>query len=65
MRDILRTSLIGLLAACLIQIPAWGSPSRLLGTVVQAQHARLGFGDALSGATVFAGDTAETNAVCG
>jgi hypothetical protein len=61
-RDILRTSLIGLLTACLIQIPAWGSPSRSLGIVVQSHHGRLGATDALSGATIFAGDVAETDA---
>jgi hypothetical protein len=35
-RNILRTNLIALLTACLIQIPAWGSPSKSLGIVVQA-----------------------------
>ena len=62
MRDILRTSLIGLLAACLIQVPAWGSPSKSLGIVVQAHHGRLGAADALTGATIFAGDVAEADA---
>ncbi len=60
MGAILRTCLVGLLVACLVQIPAWGLSPQPLGTVLDAEQARLDSAAAVDGATVFAGDTAET-----
>lgn len=60
MRTLLRCLLIGLLIVSLVEAPVLASPSRALGVVLQAERARMGSSEAVSGATVFDGDTLTT-----
>ncbi len=62
MRTLFRACLIALLIATLIEAPGFAAPSRGLGVVLQAERARLSSGDAITGATVFDGDTFSTEA---
>jgi hypothetical protein len=58
----LKALLVVLLAVSLVEAPVFAGPSRALGVVLQADHARVSSGDAASGATVFDGDTLSTEA---
>ncbi len=60
MHLLLRTCLVGLLVASLVEAPVLASPSAPLGVVIEAEHARLGTAQAFGGATVFAGETLAT-----
>lgn len=62
MRTLLRSSLVAVLIFSLVETPVFASPSRALGVVSQAERARVGSGEAISGATIFAGDTLTTEA---
>ena len=62
MHSLLRTFLIGLLVASLVEAPVLAAPAKGVGVVLQAEHARLGTAGALAGATVFAGDRFATQA---
>lgn len=54
-------SLVALLvSASLVTAPVWAAPSSSLGTVVYADHAHVGSGQASVGATVFSGDRLST-----
>lgn len=56
-----RAVLVFLAAAALVAAPASAAP-RAVGVVLHADKARVGSGEALSGATVFSGDTLSTTA---
>lgn len=66
MRTYARPFLATLLTVVLMQAPVMaepaGTPSAPLGVILQTEHAVIGSGVAATGATVFAGDTLETNA---
>lgn len=61
MRTLLKSLLIAVLIASLVEAPVFAAPSRGLGMVVQADRAQISSGDAASGATIFDGDTLSTN----
>jgi len=56
----MRACLAALLTASLAVSPALGAPAQALGSVVYADHARLGVTSAMGGATVFSGDQLST-----
>ncbi len=60
MGTLVRESLIAVLIASLIAMPALGAPVSSLGSVVQAQDAQLGTAQAVGGASVYAGDSLQT-----
>ena len=62
MRISWRGCLIGLLVASLVEAPVMAAPSRPLGVVLQADHARVGAAEAAGGTTIFSGDTLTTDA---
>ena len=62
MRTIVRTLLIAILSAGLIETPALAAPSASLGMVIQAKGAQLGGTTAVGGATLYAGDKLQTAA---
>ncbi len=62
MRRQLKSLLLVLLAVSIVEAPVFTAPSRALGVILQADHARVSSGDAASGATVFDGDTLSTDA---
>jgi hypothetical protein len=55
-----REIVAALLSLSILMTPVWGAPSASLGTVVYADHARLGSVAASVGATVFGGDKLST-----
>jgi hypothetical protein len=57
----LKSLLIALLIVSLVEAPGFASPSPALGVIMQADHARVSAGDAVSGATVFDGDLLVTD----
>lgn len=65
MRTIVRSTLLGFLAVCLVQAPAFAAPAAAplapLGVVMQADHAMVGNGPAADGATIFDGDHLATD----
>ncbi len=62
MRTQLKSLLVVVLAVSIVEAPVFAAPSRALGVILQADHARVSSGDAASGATVFDGDTLSTDA---
>ena len=62
-RGILPISLSLLLSTSLLVTPIWGSAGVGAGTVVSAERAHLGTASASAGATVFVGDTLDTDKV--
>ncbi len=60
MRSVLLRCLIAILIVSLVEAPLYASPSAALGVVLQAEHAQVGGGDAVDGATIFDGDTLTT-----
>lgn len=66
MRTIVKFSLLGILAAGLMQALAFAAPAAAplapLGVVTQADHAAVGNGPAANGATIFDGDHLRTDA---
>lgn len=62
-RGILPISLSLLLSTSLLVTPIWGSAGVGAGTVVSAERAHLGTASASAGATVFVGDTLDTEKV--
>ena len=58
---IARVFLAVLLSLTLLTSPLWAAPSAALGTVVFANHARVGAADTSVGATVFSGDRLSTD----
>lgn len=60
MRILMRTCLVALLTGSLAVSPAVAAPAQPLGSVVYADHARLGVASAMGGATVFSGDQLST-----
>ncbi|HYL69595.1 MAG TPA: hypothetical protein VEX69_10555 [Candidatus Limnocylindria bacterium] len=61
MRQIARCTLVTLLVAGLCNIPSLASSEKPLGFVAQAERARLDSANASTGASVFAGDTFDTD----
>ena len=61
MRPLLRISLVFLMVVALIDLPVLGAPTKALGLVVQAQNAQMGEVAAVSGATVYSGDSLATD----
>ena len=59
----LRALLATLLVSCLSILPAWGGPkpNTTLGTIITAEHARVGDSSAEVGTTVFNGDRLATD----
>src|ERR1700675_2536023 len=59
----LRASLATLMTIGLTVAPAWGGPKTAssLGTIVTAEHARVGDSSAEAGTTVFSGDRLSTD----
>lgn len=62
MRTIARSILVAMLVASLCNLPSMASSEKPLGVIAQAVHAQLDNANATTGATVYAGDTLETEA---
>jgi hypothetical protein len=60
MRLVARGCAVAVLVASLAGTPMFAAPSRAVGVVLQAEHARLSGGDAANGASVFDGDRLST-----
>lgn len=60
MRTIARSILVAMLVASLCNLPSMASSEKPLGVIAQAEHAQLDSASATTGATVYAGDTFET-----
>jgi hypothetical protein len=60
-RSISKSSLIGVLAASLLNLPAFAANEKPLGLVTQAQEAQIGTAVMTVGTTVYPGDTVETD----
>jgi hypothetical protein len=60
MRQIARSTLVALLVAGLCNLPSMGSSEKPLGVIAQAERAHLDSANAATGATVYAGDTFDT-----
>ena len=61
MRALPKCCLIAILIFSFVEVPAFAAPSRSLGLVTQANHARVSSAEAISGVTVFDGDTLATD----
>lgn len=61
MRFALRACLIALLIGTLVNLPGVGAAEKPLGTVTQSQSARVDRAEAAVGATVYPGDTIDTD----
>jgi hypothetical protein len=59
-RNLLQSCLVAILIVSIVEAPVFASPSSVLGVILEAQHARVGGGAAVDGATVFDGDTLTT-----
>lgn len=62
MRFALRACLISMLIGSLVNLPGVGAAEKPLGTVTQSQAARVDRAEAAVGATVYPGDTIDTDA---
>ena len=60
MRKITRSTLVAVLVASLCNLSSFGSSEKPLGVIAQAEHARLDSVSAAIGATVYAGDSFDT-----
>lgn len=60
MRTIARSILVAMLVASLCNLPSMASSEKPLGVIAQAEHARLDSASVATGATVYAGDSFET-----
>jgi hypothetical protein len=60
MRQIGRSTLAGILVVGMCNLPILGSSEKPLGIIAQAEHAHLDSASAATGATVYAGDTFDT-----
>jgi hypothetical protein len=61
MNSIVRSCIATMLASSLATLPMMGASEKPLGVVIQAEHARLGNAEASRGASVYAGDSFDTD----
>lgn len=62
MNPLLRSCIATMLASSLATFPLMGAGEKPLGVVIQADHARLDAAEASKGATIYPGDTFDTDA---
>src|SRR5271156_3553896 len=62
MNPLLRSCIATMLASSLVTFPLMGAGEKPLGVVIQADHARLDTAEASKGATLYPGDTFDTEA---